>query len=511
MLDSMPRRLLSATAAIVFIFFCSGVSAQTPTVFSYQGRLLTNDATQAPVDGTIDVDFSIWSGPTGDGSAMQLWSESWTGVNLSNGVFSVLLGSNGSPLDPADFQGDTTLFLQLVIDGETLTPRQQLGAVPFAVVDEPGNERQDITLSGDTLQLTDSTASVDLAPYMDNTDDQVLTRNGNTLELTSDDGTDIVDLDSLANTDNQVLTISGTDLRLTSDDGDDIVSLADIGLDDQVLTLTGTDLRLTSDNGDDVVDLSSINTDNQALSLSGTNLMLSSQDGTDSINLAPFLDNTDSQTLSLAGNNLSISGSGSTVNLSAFANTDAQTLTLSGNILTISGSGASVSLAGYLDNTDNQDLGNVLANGTDAGNRNITNVNAFDANDITGQTLDCPDCVQTADIDDDTIGGNDIQDNIFILHIECNGSCADMSLREACDVIENLRGLSLQTELIGVSCAHGVPSTTGNGFVACDDGTEVHGDNECRAFNLRTLGDIPCIDGDGTDALVTCLLTDIPK
>lgn len=385
------HRVAGLAAALTFLLIAAVAQAQTPTVFSYQGRLLSNDATQTPVDGTIDVNFSIWSGPTGDGSAVQLWSESWTGVTLSNGVFSVLLGSNGSPLDPVDFQGDTTLFLQLEIDGETLTPRQQLGAVPFAVVDEPANERQDVTLTGDSLQLTDSSAAVDLSPYLDNTDNQQLSLSGNSLQLTSDDGTDTVDLSPLDN------------------------APQDLSLD------TGTD----------------------SLSLS--------EDPTP------------------------------------------------------------VDLSGYLDDTDNQDLNSVLANGTNANNRNIANVNDFNANDISTQTLDCPGCVHTGDIAQDTVGGNDIQDNIFILHIECNGSCNDMSMREACDVIEQERGLSMHTELIGVSCVHGVPSTSGNGFVDCNDGTGTIGDNECRAFNLRTLGDIPCIDGNDTDAIVTCLLTDMPR
>jgi hypothetical protein len=229
------------------------------------------------------------------------------------------------------------------------------------------------------------------------------------------------------------------------------------------------------------------------------------------VNLAPFLDNTDNQTLSLTGNNLSISGSGSSVNLSGFANTDTQTLTLSGSTLTISGSGSSVNLAGFLDNTDNQNLASVLANGNDAGGRDLINVDDIDADLITAQGLNCPNCIESSDIDNDTILGNDITDNVYILHIDCNGSCANMSMRDACNVIENLRGLTVNTELIGVSCIHNIPSTTGNGFVACDDGTEEFVGYECRAFNLRTLGDIPCVNGDGTDAIVTCLQTDIPK
>lgn len=310
--------------------------------------------------------------------------------------------------------------------------------------------RRTSRLAGTTLSLTNDPTTVDLSTFLDNTDNQVLSLNANLLQLTSDDGIDAVPLTPYLD-----------------------------------------------------------NTDNQALSLAGNNLSLTSDDGTDTVSLAGYLDNTDGQTLGLAGTNLSISG-GNSVSLSAFTNTDGQTLSVSGNNLIISG-GNTVSLAAFKDNTDNQNLNNVLSQGNDANNRDITNVDQFDANDIETTNFTCSGCVDTADIANDTIGGNDIQDNIFILHIDCNGSCANMSMRDACNVVENLRSTSVEVELIGVSCIHGIPSTTGNGFVPCDDGTEVFGDYECRAFNLRTLGDLPCVNGDGTDVIVTCLQTDIPK
>jgi hypothetical protein len=387
----MQRRLFATLGAACVLLTAVPLAAQSvPTTINYQGRLLQNTSDQAAVPGSVDIVFSIWSGPVSDGAAVQLWSESWTGVGLSNGIFSVLLGSNGSPINPADFQNDSSLYLQLEIDGETLQPRQQLGSAPFAIVDEPANELQDLTLTDNSLGLSNSAETVDLSGYLDNTDNQQLSLSGNNLSLTSDDGTDVVSLSAFSNTDDQTLSLSGT--------------------------------------------------------------------------------------------NLSISGSGSTVNLS-----------------------------GFLDNTDSQNLNSVLINGNDANNRDITNVDDFDANDITAATLDCPNCVDSADIANDTIRGNDINDNIYILHIDCNGSCANMSMKDACNVIENLRGLSVEVELIGVSCVHDIPSTSGNGFVPCNDGSEVFGDYECRAFNLRTLGDIPCVGGDGTDAIVTCLETDIPK
>lgn len=570
--EVLPRFLTGLALCLLVV----SAWAQTPGVFTYQGRLLQNDGIEAPVDGTIDIVFTIWSGPSGDSGATALWSEQWNGVSLSNGVFNVLLGSNGSPLDPADFQGDQTLFLELEINGETLSPRQQMGSVPFAMVDEPGNELQDLSRTGDTLQLTESPATVDLSDYLDNTDNQALSLSGSQLELTSEDGVDIVDLafldnppqdlaielpsntlslsddptpvdlsPYLDNTDNQSLIIVGNELRLTSDDGEDVIdlspyldntdgqtlslsgvdltisgsgSMVDLGpfldnTDNQVLSISGSQLRLTSDDGDDIVDLSGLGSDSQTLTLSGTSLSISGSGST--VDLAAFLDNTDQQSLALSGNTLSISGSASTINLAPYLdNTDNQTLGLSGNTLSISGSGSTVSLAAYLDNTDNQNLDDVLAQGGNANFRNISNVNSLDVTSLTveGNFLcdaDTANCIRTENIEQDTIGGNDIQDNIYIVWIDCNGSCADMSMRNACDSIEELRGLSHEAELIGVSCVHDVPSTSGNGFVPCpvQNGT----DNECRAFNLRTLGDIPCIDGTGTDAIVTCLATDIPR
>ena len=619
-----------------------------PTTFNYQGRLLQNTADQDAVSGSIDVVFSIWSGPASDSGAVQLWERVvdrgdpvQRHLQRAPGVERLAPGAGRLP-------GRLPLFLQLEVDGETLLPRQQLGSAPFAIVDEPANELQNVELSGDQLGLTRSSATVDLSPYLDDTDQQDLSLAGTTLGLTNDPTP--VDLSGfLDNTDVQTLALAGNTLTISgSGSSVDLSSVTDVadlaaalgvertvfvssststaalgglsGADAQCQSLadaaglSGTYMAWLSDSSDSAADrldhlgafvrvdgttiagswadltdgslAVAINrteqgtivssspgavwtatatdgtlqggscsnwtsasgassatvgdhgatgatwtagstspcsaslrlycversftvTDNQRLTLAGTDLELTSDDGTDVVSLAAFLDNTDNQVLSISGNILYLTSDDGTdtVSLAAYLdNTDSQTLSLSGSTLGISGSGSSVNLSGFLDNTDSQNLNGVLTQGNDAGGRNITNVGT-----ITATGLDCPDCIHTDDIDQDEILGNDITDNIYILHIDCNGSCADMSMKEACDVIENLRGLSYEVELIGVSCVYNVPSTTGNQFVACNDGTQDIGDNECRAFNLRTLGDIPCIDGSGTDAIVTCLETDIPK
>ena len=206
--------ILAALTALGSLAVPPASAQSVPTTINYQGRLLQNTATQEATTGSVDIVFSIWSGPTSDSGAVQLWTESWTGVTLSNGIFSVLLGTNGSPLDPADFQGDASLYLELEVDGETLSPRQQLGSAPFAIVDEPENELQDLSLAGDTLELSDSAATVDLSPYLDDTDEQDLSLSINTLSLTSDPTP--VDLSGyLDNTDVQTLSLSGNDLSIS--------------------------------------------------------------------------------------------------------------------------------------------------------------------------------------------------------------------------------------------------------------------------------------------------------
>lgn len=276
-----------SVGAVLSLTLCLGVAplgAQSvPTTLNYQGRLLQNTGDQEAVSGTVDIIFGLWSGPAEDSSAVELWSEAWSDVALSNGIFSVLLGSNGSPLDPADFQGDTSLYLELEVEGEVLQPRQQLGSAPFAIVDEPGNELQDLELSGNTLGLTGSAATIDLSPYLDDSEPQDLSLTATTLSLTGD--------------------ATAVDLSPFLDD-----------TDEQTLSLAGVTLAITG---------------------SGS-----------SVDLSGFLDNTDSQALSLSGSTLGISGSGSSIDLSGFLDdTDQQTLALAGDALTISNSGSSVDLS----------------------------------------------------------------------------------------------------------------------------------------------------------------------
>ncbi len=182
------------------------------------------------------------------------------------------------------------------------------------------NEIQNLNLTGNTLSITGGN-SVNLASYLDNTD-------------------------------NQQLTLAGTSLSIDNGNTVDLGSLSGVDTDDQTLTLTDDTLYIEDGNYVPLKDY--VNTDDQDLTLEGVSHTLSIEDG-NSVSLAAYV-NTDDQTLNLesATHTLSIED-GNSVSLAAYANTDDQNLTLASNILSIE-DGNSVPLAVYLDNTDNQSL-----------------------------------------------------------------------------------------------------------------------------------------------------------
>ena len=95
----MLRFSISAIATFLIAGF---VAAQVPSVMNYQGRLTDNTPSQDPITDILPIEFRIY------GSAMGqdlVWSESWGAVDVVDGIFSVLLGSNGAPIPTTVFTG----------------------------------------------------------------------------------------------------------------------------------------------------------------------------------------------------------------------------------------------------------------------------------------------------------------------------------------------------------------------------------------------------------------------
>jgi hypothetical protein len=104
-------------------------TASIPLVITYQGRLADADGT--PLDNTnpgLGMTFSLYDTDTG---GTPLWTETHANVPVSEGLFSVRLGSI-NPLSIDLFNGDRWLGVQVGSDPE-MTPREHLNSVPYAM------------------------------------------------------------------------------------------------------------------------------------------------------------------------------------------------------------------------------------------------------------------------------------------------------------------------------------------------------------------------------------------
>jgi len=104
-------------------------SDPVPHLINYQGRLLGD--TGAPIKGSVDITFSIYDNPSG-GSL--IWGpETHNDVQVADGYFDVLLGES-IPLSQNYFIGDDSIYLEVVVNGEALSPRQRIASVAYAIV-----------------------------------------------------------------------------------------------------------------------------------------------------------------------------------------------------------------------------------------------------------------------------------------------------------------------------------------------------------------------------------------
>lgn len=117
---------LAAMLAITFVFARMGQAEPPPTWLNYQGRLSAASG-EAVADGQYSVVFRLFAAPTGGTS---LWSETRT-VTAKGGVFATTLGQ-ATPFPEGLFT--QRLWLEIEVQGRTLTPRQELGAVAFSHV-----------------------------------------------------------------------------------------------------------------------------------------------------------------------------------------------------------------------------------------------------------------------------------------------------------------------------------------------------------------------------------------
>ena len=118
------NRLFKAILFVLLIFIgSSSAFSQAPQLINFQAQL--NDTTLS----TVSVTFAIYDAPTG--GSLQ-WSETHPTLSVTNGRIQAMLGSI-STLENTVFESDGDRYIQINVNGESLTPRSQITSVGYAL------------------------------------------------------------------------------------------------------------------------------------------------------------------------------------------------------------------------------------------------------------------------------------------------------------------------------------------------------------------------------------------
>ncbi len=372
-------------------------ASSAPNILNYQGRLLNANgvpisSSSASISFAIYTNISagtcVWSNDSGTCHSNTPASIVPRTVTLTDGLFSENLGDTAaspaySAISDSTFN-NAALYLEVIVGGETLSPRKQLVAAPYA-------------MNSDTLDGFDSTQTGGITAAA-----LVLDSHGN-LQLTGATQGEAVSQGSLyinpassnmANDDDIVLGVAVDGISIFKVDGfgDATVggglTVAGDTLDTGDLFLNGGDLASTS---------STFNFDNTSITKT-INIGGTTVSAHDTINIATNNSLSDTiaignsaATFSLTGTNWSI-GSDGTLTTAGTVNANGGTLA-STTALAISSSGGDISLApngsglAYVTAGDNFAVGNSTVTAafsvTEASNLIRIGDGANDANDPT--------------------------------------------------------------------------------------------------------------------------------
>jgi hypothetical protein len=125
---------------ISLIIALSALTAEIPSMINYQG-ILTNDNGTVVNDGNYNLSFSIYDAASG-GSA--LWSETHSGVEVTQGLFNIMLGS----VTPLDIPFDMQYYLEIAVDGDIMTDRIAFSSTAYSLNARAVNGNQGIPSGG---------------------------------------------------------------------------------------------------------------------------------------------------------------------------------------------------------------------------------------------------------------------------------------------------------------------------------------------------------------------------
>lgn len=185
----MKRWFMSVLMAAAM---CGAVSAAVPYAINYQGRLL--DGGGNPVTTNVDIIVRLYGAASG-GTAV--YTQLISNVDVQDGLYSFQFGSASSPFLAALALPEC--WLDITIDGTTLSPRQRLVAVPYALVagglsfadgatiKQIGSELVYVSSSGQTNLLRMTLYTPNVAPVAMSDGAETETNAAVTIQVTTND------------------------------------------------------------------------------------------------------------------------------------------------------------------------------------------------------------------------------------------------------------------------------------------------------------------------------------
>ncbi len=135
----------------ISIFLTSMSTAlAVPQIFNHQGRLL--DENGLGLEGVHDLSIRLVDE---ESAGTILWEET-VSIPFSNGYYSAVLGGNSNnPLDESILAIDS-LWLELRIDGDTLTPRHPMTAIPYATMSKTTEDLEGGYVNASEISVNDT-------------------------------------------------------------------------------------------------------------------------------------------------------------------------------------------------------------------------------------------------------------------------------------------------------------------------------------------------------------------
>lgn len=147
-----PMRWFVLAALVILT---ASARAQTDTGFTYQGSLMDGGGA---ANGSYDIDLSLWDSSSGGnqiGSTVM-----FNGVSVENGLFTLDVDFGADAFD------NSARWIELSVDGVTLSPRQLVTRVPYAIqtrgifVDDAGEVGIGTTSPANNLEIVGGDANL---------------------------------------------------------------------------------------------------------------------------------------------------------------------------------------------------------------------------------------------------------------------------------------------------------------------------------------------------------------